>query len=111
MKKFNTPWVVASVLFALLFISIILNFKFSNLVSQQRATINSIKYDCHKMEEYEEAIRLADTIMDNNDLWDRDGSDVMSDYLNLRANMDTTSCWTIYLTIIMNDSYETNTFT
>lgn len=109
MKKFNTPWVVASVLFALLFISIILNFKFSNLVSQQRATINSIKYDCHKMEEYEEAIRLADTIMDNNDLWDRDGSDVMSDYLNLRANMDTTFYKGFHNSILLDNlSYDYN---
>lgn len=109
MKKLNTPWVVVSVLLALLLTSIILNFKFSNLVSQQRATINSIKYDCHKMEEYEEAIRLADTIMDNNDLWDRDGSDVMSDYLNLRANMDTTFYKGFHNSILLDNlSYDYN---
>lgn len=90
MKKYNTSWVVTSVLLALLFISSIFNFKFANLVSQQRATISSIKYNSYKMEEYREALRLADLIMDNNDMWDRDGSDTMSDYLNLRANMDTT---------------------
>lgn len=109
MKKLNTPWVVVSVLLALLLTSIILNFKFSNLVSQQRATINSIKYDCHKMEEYEEAIRLADTIMDNNDLWDRDGSDAMSDYLNLRANMDTTFYKGFHNSILLDNlSYDYN---
>lgn len=90
MKKFNSPWVVASVLFALLLTSILFNFKFITLAKAQRTTINSLQSSKVMLDEYKEALRLSDAIMDNNDLWDRDGSDVMSDYLNLRANMDTT---------------------
>ena len=90
MKKYNTPWVIASTLLALLIISIVFNFKFATLANAQRKAINTLQDSNYKLKEYKEALRLSDVIMDNNDLWDRDGSDVMSDYLNLRANMDTT---------------------
>ena len=30
----------------------------------------------------------SDQIMDNNEVWDKDGSDCMSDYLNLRHELD-----------------------
>lgn len=90
MKKYNNPWVVASILFALLFMSVLFNFRYANLVGKQTTYIHNIQASNYKLDEYKEALRLADILMDNNDLWDRDGSDVMSDYLNLRANMDTT---------------------
>ena len=32
----------------------------------------------------------SDQIMDNNEVWDKDGSDCMSDYLNLRYELDST---------------------
>lgn len=32
----------------------------------------------------------SDQIMDNNEVWDKDGSDCMSDYLNLRHELDST---------------------
>lgn len=32
----------------------------------------------------------SDQIMDNNEVWDKDGSDYMSDYLNLRHELDST---------------------
>lgn len=88
--KRNTMFTASAIIFALLVISIIFNFKFINLVSQQRAKINTLQDTNTQLKEYKEALRLSDVIMDNNDLWDRDGSDVMSDYLNLRASMDTT---------------------
>lgn len=90
MKKYNKPWVVASILFALLLTSIILNFKFITLANAQRRTISSLQSDKGMLDNYKEALRLSDVIMDNNDLWDRDGSDTMSDYLDLRSKMDTT---------------------
>ena len=85
MKKYNTSLVVAGTLSALLLISMVFN-----LTSEQRATIKSLQAERNQVENYREALKLADDIMDNNDLWDRDGSDLMSDYLNLRANIDTT---------------------
>ena len=33
----------------------------------------------------------SDQIMDNNEVWDKDGSDCMSDYLNLRHELDSLS--------------------
>ena len=90
MKKLNKPWAVAATFAALLFISMIYTTKYADLVDKQRTKIAHLQQGNYKLEEYKEALRLADILMDNNDLWDRDGSDVMSDYLNLRASMDTT---------------------
>lgn len=89
MKRYNSPLSVVAILFVLLFISIFLNFKFIGLVKAQRNTILSLQ-DNSNLYEYKEALRLADTIMNNNDVWDMDGSDVMLEYLNIRATMDST---------------------
>ena len=36
----------------------------------------------------DKCISYSDQIMDNNEVWDKDGSDCMSDYLNLRYELD-----------------------
>ena len=36
----------------------------------------------------DKCISYSDQIMDNNGIWDKDGSDCMSDYLNLRYELD-----------------------
>ena len=33
-------------------------------------------------------LNYSDNILDNNEVWDKDGSDCMSDYLNLRYELD-----------------------
>ena len=38
----------------------------------------------------DKCLNYSDNIMDNNEIWDRDGSDYMSDYLNLRYELDST---------------------
>ena len=38
----------------------------------------------------DKCISYSDQIMDNNGVWDKDGSDCMSDYLNLRHELDST---------------------
>nr|DAG90883.1 MAG TPA: hypothetical protein [Crassvirales sp.] len=38
----------------------------------------------------EKCLNYSDTILDNHDIWDKDGSDYMSDYLNLRYELDST---------------------
>lgn len=86
MRKYNTPWVVASILFALLLTSIVFNFKFADLANGQRVTINHLSY---KVNAQQKALDMSDDIMDNNDIWDCDGSDLMVDYLNLRNKIDT----------------------
>ena len=36
----------------------------------------------------DKCLSYSDQIMDNNEVWDKDGSDCMSDYLNLRYELD-----------------------
>lgn len=36
----------------------------------------------------DKCISYSDQIMDNNEVWDKDSSDCMSDYLNLRYELD-----------------------
>ena len=86
----NKLFGVGMALATLLLTSIAFNIQSSKLIARQRATICTLQKNSYKLEECKEALRLSDIIMDNNALWDRDGSDVMSEYLNLRANMDTT---------------------
>lgn len=38
----------------------------------------------------DKCLNYSDIIMDNNEIWDRDGSDYMCDYLNLRYELDST---------------------
>lgn len=85
MKRINKPWAVAATLAALLFISMIYTTKYAGLVDEQRVTIKRLNY---KVEAQKKALELSDDIMDNNELWDKDGSDVMGDYLHLRSEID-----------------------
>ena len=38
----------------------------------------------------DKCLNYSDNILDNNEVWDRDGSDYMCDYLNLRYELDST---------------------
>ena len=38
----------------------------------------------------DKCLNYSDNILDNNRIWDKDGSDYMSDYLNLRYELDST---------------------
>lgn len=49
-------------------------------ISKQRDTIRLM----------DKCLIYSDQIMDNNGIWDKDGSDCMSDYLNLRHELDST---------------------
>lgn len=85
MNKYNKPWAVAATLAALLFISMIYTVKYANLVDTLRVKISHLNY---KVDAQKKALELSDDIMDNNELWDCDGSDLMSDYLHLRSEID-----------------------
>lgn len=50
-------------------------------ISKQRDTIRLM----------DKCLIYSDRIMDNNGVWDKDGSDCMSDYLNLRQKLDSLS--------------------
>lgn len=38
----------------------------------------------------DKCLNYSDNILDNNEIWDKDGSDYMCDYLNLRYELDST---------------------
>ena len=53
----------------------------SEIISKQKDTIRLM----------DKCLIYSDQIMDNNEVWDKDGSDCMSDYLNLRHELDSLS--------------------
>lgn len=85
MKKYNTSWVMAGIVLALLFISMAYNFKYIHITDEQRDTINHLSY---KVEAQDKALKLSDEIMSNNNLYDADGSDTMANYLELRDQLN-----------------------
>ena len=51
---------------------------------------NDAKEEMFYKEDIKEAIRVADIIFDNNNIWDKDKSETMNDYINIRCNIDNT---------------------
>lgn len=51
------------------------------IISKQKDTIRLM----------DKCLIYSDQIMDNNEVWDKDDSDCMSDYLNLRHELDSLS--------------------
>lgn len=62
----------------------------SQTINKQRESIKELTSKYYKLEEYKEAIKLADIIFDNNNIWDNDNSEIMSEYINIRSNIDST---------------------
>ena len=62
----------------------------SQTINKQRKFINELKFKYYELEEYKEAIKLADIIFDNNNIWDNDNSEIMNEYINIRSNIDST---------------------
>lgn len=48
--------------------------------------VNDLKYEIIMLQG--EALCKVDTIMSNNEIYDTDGSDIMSDYLTIRCKLD-----------------------
>ena len=62
----------------------------SQTINKQRESIKELISKYYKFEEYKEAIKLADIIFDNNNIWDNDNSEIMNEYINIRNNIDST---------------------
>ena len=77
-------------LISLLICSTICLYHQSQIISKQRGFINKLQSKYYKLEEYKEAIKLADIIFDNNNIWNNDNSDIMNEYINIRNNIDST---------------------
>ena len=71
-------------------LSVICLYNCEQLIQRQRQIIKDLQSNYYKLNEYEEAIRVADIIFDNNNIWDKDKSEIMSDYINIRCNIDST---------------------
>lgn len=77
-------------LISLLICSTICLYYQSQTINKQREFINELKSKYYIFEEYKEAIKLADIIFDNNNIWDNDNSEIMNEYINIRSNIDST---------------------
>ena len=89
MKHFSYYIIGGEILLIFLFIcSTICLYHQSQIISKQRKFINELQSKYYELEEYKEAIKLADIIFDNNNIWNNDNSEIMNDYINIRCNID-----------------------
>ena len=77
-------------LISLLICSTIYLYYQSQTINKQREFIKELQFKYYELEEYKEAIKLADIIFDNNNIWDNDNSEIMNEYINIRSNIDNT---------------------
>ena len=77
-------------LISLLICSTICLYHQSQTINKQRKFIKELTSKYYKFEEYKEAIKLADIIFDNNNIWNNDNSEIMNNYINIRCNIDST---------------------
>ncbi len=90
MKHFLYHIIGEVILTSLLIFSTICLYNQAQIVNKQRKFINELQSKYYELEEYKEAIKLADIIFDNNNIWDNDNSEIMNDYINIRSNIDST---------------------
>lgn len=90
MKHFLYHIIGEVILTSLLIFSTICLYNQAQIINKQRKFINELQSKYYELEEYKEAIKLADIIFDNNNIWAKDKSETMSDYINIRCNIDST---------------------
>ena len=90
MKHFLYHIIGEVILTSLLIYSTICLYYQSPIINKQREFIKELTSKYYKFEEYKEAIKLVDIIFDNNNIWDKDKSETMNDYINIRCNIDST---------------------
>ena len=91
MKRFSYYIIGGEILLiSLLICSTICLYHQSQTINKQREFIKELTSKYYELEEYKEAIKLADIIFDNNDIWNNDNSEIMNEYINIRSNIDST---------------------
>ena len=90
MKHFLYHIIGEVILTSLLIFSTICLYNQAQIINKQREFIDELQFNYYKLEEYKEVINLADIIFDNNNIWAKDKSETMSDYINIRCNIDST---------------------
>ena len=87
MKRFSYYIIGGEILLTSLFLCIYYQ---SQTINKQREFIKELQSNYYELKEYKEAIKLADIIFDNNNIWDNDNSEIMNEYINIRSNIDST---------------------
>lgn len=90
------------ILASLLIFSTICLYNQAQTINKQREFINELTSKYYMLEEYEEAIKLADIIFDNNNIWDNDNSEIMNKYVNIRNNIDGTFYEDFHNNVLLN---------
>jgi hypothetical protein len=90
MKHFLYHIIGEVILTSLLIFSTICLYNQAQIINKQREFIDELQFKYYKLEEYKEVINLADIIFDNNNIWAKDKSETMSEYINIRCNIDST---------------------
>lgn len=90
MKHFLYHIIGEVILTSLLIFSTICLYNQAQIINKQREFIDELLFKYYKLEEYKEVINLADIIFDNNNIWAKDKSETMSEYINIRCNIDST---------------------
>ena len=101
MKHFY--YIIGEVILAslLIFSTICLYYQLQT-INKQRESIKELISKYYKFEEYKEAIKLADIIFDNNNIWDNDNSEIMNEYINIRSNIDSTFYKSFHNTVLLD---------
>ena len=89
-------------LISLLICSTICLYYQSQTINKQREFINELQFKYYELREYKEAIKLADIIFDNNNIWDNDNSEIMNKYINIKSNIDNTFYEDFHNTILLD---------
>ena len=101
MKHFY--YIIGEVILAsLLIFSTICLYYQSQTINKQRESIKELTSKYYKFEEYKEAIKLADIIFDNNNIWNNDNSEIINKYINIRSNIDNTFYEDFHNTILLD---------
>lgn len=90
MKHFLYHIIGEVILTSLLIFSTICLYNQAQIINKQREFIDELQFKYYKLEEYKEVINLADIIFDNNNIWAKDKSETMSEYIKIRCNIDST---------------------
>lgn len=90
MKHFLYHIIGEVILTSLLIFNTICLYNQAQIINKQREFIDELQFEYYKLEEYKEVINLADIIFDNNNIWTKDKSETMSEYINIRCNIDST---------------------
>lgn len=100
--------IIVSAVFTVLIISIVFNFMSFSTIMAQKSDIQVLQHKVNVLPKYQKALQMSDELMDRDELWDKDGSNLMTDYLNLRSEIDTAFMSGLHIDTTCVSSYVMN---